>query len=327
MVKTAKLLNEVYDRLQDEEAIVYAIGAMQPIDPEYSAFCFFDCQRVQRTIGPAAGKAGIPTAFRYQGSITNDTHIKAHSDIDLLVIDMNFTTLESPQKTTTLYIGNSVEDLRTLRNLSVEAVKTGLPEVDVNPSGAFSVSLSGGGLQQVINLLFANWYNTNDYITHQQEKFRGLNMLDSDQARRVLKFPFLHNALIEEKDDHSNGSIRKLVRLLKSLLYDAKEKYGLSGYDITSLIWNMPEKNLAYGHGQELQLIHSAYDYLIYLLTNEAYRNNLKVPDGTRTVFGLDGATKNQLRVTSNHLGLLSKDIKQAIQRSSRDLAGVRIEY
>jgi len=226
MVKTAKLLNEAYDHLQDDEAITYAIGAMQPIDPEYTAVSFSESRRVQKTIGPAAGIAGIPTDFRYQGSVTNDTHIKAHSDIDILVINMNFTTLEPPQKAAIPYKENPVEELRSLRNLSVEAVKTGFPEVDVNTSGALSVSLSGGGLQQDIDLMFANWYNTNDYANHQQEMYRGINALDIDKAMRVLNFPFLHNAFIEEKDDRSNGSTRKLIRLLKSLLYDAEEGHG-----------------------------------------------------------------------------------------------------
>jgi hypothetical protein len=327
LIHSAQLRYEVYDRLQDDESICYAIGSMQPIDPDYTAAFFAESLLIQNVIQPAVGIAGIPTEVRFQGSLTNDTHVEVSCDMEILVIDTNFTTLEPPQKAVIPYEENPVEDLRALRELSIKAVESGFPEIKMDTSEALSVLLSGGGLRREIRLLFANWYNTNEYATRQDESFRGLNMLDIHQAKRVFKSPFIHNALIEEKDQRSKGSIRKLIRLLKSLLVDAEEKNGLSGYDLSSLIWNMPERNLSYGPGRELQLINSAYDYLIYVLTNERYRNNLKVPDGTRAIFPPDGATKNQLLVTSNLLGGLWKDILRTLQRTSRNLADVLIDY
>ncbi len=35
--------------------------------------------------------------FRYRGSVSNNTHIKAHSDIDILTIHLGFTPLSHPK--------------------------------------------------------------------------------------------------------------------------------------------------------------------------------------------------------------------------------------
>jgi hypothetical protein len=327
LILTAPLLNEVYDRIEDDEVIRYAIGAMQPLEPEYQAGYLSESRLIQNHLRPKAARAGIPVDFLWQGSLTNDTHISFSSDLEILVIDGNFTTLEPPQKAIIPYTENPVEELRSLRNLALESVKAAWPEAEMDTSDPFRILCAGGGLKREIRLYFANWYHSNVYITHREEKFRGLNILDNHKDRRVCRFPFLHNALIEEKDALSKGSLKKMVRLLKSLLDDGEERYGLPGYHLSSLIWNMPERNLAYGRGQELQLIQSAYDYLIYVLTNERYRNNLKVPDGTANIFDPEGATKNQLQITSKLLGGLAKDILQVLQRSSRTLAQVHIDY
>jgi hypothetical protein len=326
-IKTDKEPREVYDLLKDEEDIVYTIGTMQPLDREQTAVYFSESRRLQQIIGYAAGIAGIATAFRYHGPILTDTHISFRSDFELLVINMNFITLESPQKAAIPFGESPLDSLRILRNLSIEAIKTTLPECEVDTSDAISVKLSGEGMARDIQLIFANWFNTNEYVKSRQEKYRGLTILDSEGNRRRLSLPFFHNSLIAEKDERSGGAARKLIRLINSLLFDAGEKNGLSDYDIASLIWNMPERNLSYGHGQEIQLVNSGYDYLIYVLTNEAYRTNLMVPNGTRRLFDSDGATKNQLKVTTNHLGVLVKDINQALHRSSRDLATALIAY
>jgi hypothetical protein len=142
-----------------------------------------------------------------------------------------------------------------------------------------------------------------------------------------MNLPFLHNAYINNKDSKVNGSLRKAIRLLKSLLYDADDTNGLSSYDIASLIWNAPDRLLAYDHGQELQLIQSIQGYLLNVDQNENYRNSIKVPNNTRLIFCSEGATVAELRVVIRHLASLIHEIEMGLQRSFKKLAEARVEY
>lgn len=327
MVKTAMLRNEAYNRIRDDDAVKYAIGAMQPIDPEYTAVSFSESKRVEEYISPAMAAQGVSILFRYQGSVTNDTHIKAYSDIDTIIMHGDFYDLEPPQKPAFPYQGNPLEDLRSLRRISTQTVTSTFPGVIVDASGARSVALSGGSLRREIDLVFANWYNSNAYAQYQTEEWRGIKVLDNDLGDRIKNFPFLHNARIEEKDQRVNGSARKMIRLLKSLQYDANEQAGMSSYDICSLVWNAPDRMLGYPRGQELQLIQSIYEYMIYVDRDANYRNSLMVPNDTRALFCADGASSSKLKITILHLASLLEDIQKGLQRSFRRLAEARVEY
>jgi len=97
--EATKRNNEVYSRLNESESIKYAIGSMQPIDPEYTQNTYKEGDRVKSHLNDKLPDRGINPDFRYQGSVTSDTHIKSHSDIDLLVIHDAFIGLSTLVKT------------------------------------------------------------------------------------------------------------------------------------------------------------------------------------------------------------------------------------
>src|SRR5579863_5137093 len=83
-------LREVYDRISEDESVRYAIGAMQPIDDEYTKNTYEEGNRVKAQLDKALNQPRQTAEFEYQGSVTNNTHIKAHSDIDLLALHAYF---------------------------------------------------------------------------------------------------------------------------------------------------------------------------------------------------------------------------------------------
>ena len=79
--------NEVYKRLTSEDsAIQYGIGAMQPIDPDYTRATIEERGRVESQLRQGFLRAGMAVSFDYQGSVTNDTHIRAYSDVEARII-------------------------------------------------------------------------------------------------------------------------------------------------------------------------------------------------------------------------------------------------
>jgi len=195
-VVTAKLINEAYRHIAQSESVRYVIGAMQPIDPEYTRNTYVQGERVEKQL---AGNLAEKCEYRYQGSVTNDTHIRAKSDLDLLAIVYKFYSLEPPQTPSSPYQGDPVQDLIDLRNDVVKCLTKAFPEASVDTSSSKCITLSGGSLTRKIDVVPSNWYNTMDYSKHKTEMYRGVQILNAKERTRIENTPFLHNAWIDIK--------------------------------------------------------------------------------------------------------------------------------
>lgn len=322
-VAEAKLLNEAYRSINQSESVRYAIGAMQPIDPEYTKNTFSQGDRVRNQL---ENRLEEKCEYKYQGSVTNDTHIKARSDIDLLVLVDKFFTLEKPQVPSSPYKGNPIQDLLALRNEAESSLIQAFPQAEIDTSGSKSITVEGGSLTRKIDVVPSNWYNTNKYAETGNEIYRGVQILDTSGPSRLKNTPFLHNAWIDYKDSETNEGFRKACRLMKSLKYDT-DNIDLSSYDIVSIAFNMPNQSLSIQRGSELVLLASCLDYCRSLHSDPTLRDSINVPDGHRKVFASGYATEEGLRQLVAELEALSNDVLRENQRSFAKLAEARIEY
>jgi hypothetical protein len=321
-------LNEVYNRLSTEDtAVQYAIGAMQPIDPDYTARTIEERNRVEKQLSDGFAASGLRVDFDYQGSVTNDTHIRAHSDVDLLTVESRFLVVQPPNKPTTYYQGDCVADLRQIRRVSAQKLKSAYPTAKVDESGSKAINISGGSLMRKIDVIASNWWHTVEYRSDPQKHWLGIEVLDNEYGVRIPNKPFLHNKRIQDKDSVTNGGQRKLIRLLKSLKYDSDDKIDLSSYDIAGIVFNMSEDQLLSQPGNDLILIRNCHTYLVVLETVESIRLSISVPNETRKVFCSDGASLAGLTQMRTALGVLIYEIEQGLGRSFRKLAEARIRY
>ncbi len=178
--------------------------------------------RVKNQLAKAFSRNGFECDFEYQGSVTCDLHIKSHSDIDLLSVTQKYVTLESPQKAYYPYQGNPISDLNEIRDTGVDALVAAFPKAEVDGTGSKSISIEGGSLKRKIDVVPANWFDTNEYSRTKAKRFRAIQVLDRKSGLRVKNMPFMHNYLINEKDKVVHGGLRKVVRLMKSLKYDSE---------------------------------------------------------------------------------------------------------
>ena len=321
-------VNEVYARLAEDDAIRYAIGAMQPIDPAYTERTYEEGLRVQAHLDPGLRGAGLPATFEFQGSVTSDTHILAHSDIDLIALDDRSTCLEPVQHNPYPYHGDPVADLRQQRSQSVRILNAAFPQVTIDQSGPRALSLTGGSLRRKVDVVSANWWDTLAYAQSGQKTDRGIQVLDANQGVRVPNKPFLHNALIDLRDRQTNGHVRKVIRLLKSLKYDADTSVPMSSYDIASIVYRMPDRYLVTPAGFDLQLVSNAEQFLRLLLSDPTMCASLLVPNEMRPIFGApEGATETGLRRLHEEVARLLQEIHSGMQRSFRKLEEARIPY
>ncbi len=323
----ASPIYEVYSKLgQEGSAVRYAVGAMARIDPKYTEITYEEGNRVRDQLDRALLAADAACEFEYQGSVTNDTHIKSYSDIDLLAITCRFWTLEPPQKPSSSYDGDPVEDLKLIRSTSGKCLREAFPAADVDESGGKSINICGGSLCRKIDVVPANWYDTNAYAQSQAKRDRAIQVLNVNTGERSKNTPFLHNYLIDVRDRRAVGGLRKVIRLMKSLKYDS-ESISLSSYDLVAIAYSMPEHQLRTIAGEEIALLARLKNYLDRLALDADLRTELSVPDESRKVFADGHATIEGL----DELRVEVDDLVEAVcsnrQKSFAALAEARVTY
>lgn len=326
LIKSANVY-EVYDRIAEDESVKYAVGAMQPIEPEYTAATFAEGDRVKNQLDRILNPNGKSADFAYQGSVTSDTHIKAYSDIDLLTLLTKFHFIEPPGVPSFPYQGVPLEDADGMRETAAENLKTCYPTVDVDNEPGKCISLSGGSLRREVDVVVASWWDTVEYQQSYKQVDRGVMIYDSESYSWVKNKPFRHNDLLDAKDRRTAGNLRKVIRLLKSLKYDADTEVKVSSYDICSLAYRMPDDFLAANRGQELLLIRNIGQYLDYVEANASYRDLLMVPNEMRKIFCADGGSIEGLRQLNKEVKDLTRDIELGLRRSFKKLADARVSY
>lgn len=258
----------------------YMMAAMAEIDPKYTQRLIEQGDRIQNSLD----KDIMDVSYRRQGSVTNNTHIRSNSDVDLLVITKKFYSVEPPNKPLHPYNGDAKQDILHLRSQCVDSLRNRYPETMVDNTGSYSVAIEGGSLFCKVDVVPSNWCDSVRYIDYGHEFFRGIRVLDKDTLEYSINYPFLNNELLDAKDREHSGKLRRTIRLLKNIKADADEDIALSSYDICSLIYRISADTFTYNDG----VMNTAFQVISGLkkvIDNAAYREGLLVIDGSRKIF------------------------------------------
>jgi hypothetical protein len=303
--KTAALF-ERYNTLQELDDVKYLLGSMEPMDPDYTRVTLSEAERVHKYLEAFSN-------IRLQGSVTTNTHIRYFSDVDILCITKDFTTWEGPMPSTiNLFTGNTVDTLKALRARCKTTIRTEFPAVTIEDKDR-ALGLSGGSLRRKVDIVIANWYETLTYVTTQQERDRGIQVLDVAVPKRVLNKPFLHQYLLLQKNGETSDGQNRAIRLLKTLKMDASSEIDISSYDICSLVWNMERRLLPGDVTQSFILASNVASALLQWIRNEPALNALVVPNQTRRVIdSQEGTSLVAVRALWYELYLLLERITKA---------------
>lgn len=292
-----------------QEAKEYISESMTAVDADYTQRTFEESERIQKQIAEACSTNSIEVTFRNQGSVTNDTHIKFFSDIDLLVITEKFITLKSPLEPTNPYSGDPLQDLKNLRKIIEDRLTSSFYEAKVDKTGTKAVRISGGSLKRDIDVIAANWFDTQEYRNSgKNEQLRGVNVLDLASTVRLTNFPFLHNREIDQKDKATGGALRKIIRFVKAARYDADTTIKVSSYDIASLCYHLDSSELIARRSDNIRLTAMMLEFSNKLANDSQIGQNLYVPNKTRLLFGADGIKADQLKLLNEEIaGILAQ--------------------
>jgi hypothetical protein len=285
MQKNAAIQNEIIKALTGigDDFISYIIKTMEPIETSHTQKVQMQGYEIKEYI---KNFTDDPIDFEFQGSVTNNTHVKAHSDIDLLVLLSSFRTLEPPLQPIFPYLGNPMKDLKNHRLLCEKACKRfqirsllNGRKVNLDLEASKAIALSGSGLHCKVDVVPAHWHL---FSRKETLEYKGVFVFDKNKNIKIKNTPFLHNLKIQEKDESSNGKARELMRLLKSIKYDSDQKLKISSYDLVSLIYHMPNNMFC---EDKIQLAKNGLSYIRDLEKNFDVACSLEVPDQSRTIF------------------------------------------
>lgn len=302
------ILSESFRKSALGDSIKYTLESMREIDQDYTANTYIASEKVANNIEKGLSKIPIEVVFRNQGSVETNTHIKLHSDIDLLVILQTFETLERPQVPSNPYIGDPLRDLKQLREETFNTLNDIYDQVD--NSNAKAIKVFPTQPKRKVDVVSANWYNSNDYVNNgRQEVHRGIQIYNRDAHSRSIDFPFLHIQIVNAKDPLTNGNYKRLIRLLKTLREDADYEIKLNSFEITSLLFDIPDHKINKSEANQLMLLPEASNQLNKLITNTEYRNNLLSPNKKEKVFP-DESVVIELKKMKKEVDDLMEDIK-----------------
>lgn len=276
------------------QELSYLVDAMQPIDEEFTRNTFAEADRVKDQINTNL-PGHYQVQFDYQGSVTSDTHIRIHSDIDLLAMHGGFVSRDDGVPLTNPYTGNVLNDLLSMRTACATVLRAKFPAVSVDDKPGKSIVMEGGSLARKIDVVIGNWWDTELWKQYSVKMARGIQIVDSKVPTTIRNKPFWHNYEIDKKDRETRG-LRKVIRLLKTLKYDADPELNISSYDIAALAWNMDPTALNVRPDAYIPLATNARDELKRFIDNGQIRNGLMVPNGTRLVFTSGAATLESLK-------------------------------
>lgn len=314
-------LEESYQKRGTKIASTYALGAMQQVDPEYTAKSYEEGDRVRNQLEKAlAGE--IPVEFDYQGSVPLNIHIKGVSDIDLLLVRTVFVVIDKngPRANThySPWTGDSGESLLSqLRSRAEQILVNAFPEANVDVAGSKAITISGGSLRREVDVIPSHWYDNAEYQQSLLKKDRGIFIYLKKENDRTLNYPFLHMHQIQSKDDVTLGNTKKIIRLLKTLVadYDEGAPIELSSYDIASLVWHFENAPLLVHNWNELALLWVTKANLDSMVANENQTKDLITPDGTRKIIDKEAKFLSLIR--------LRNEVNDLVVEVANELSGL----
>lgn len=313
-----------------KNALQYIRRAMHGVEPEYTERTKEAGKRVKENLENKLSNK----SYRYQGSVMTNTHIKAYSDIDLLVIEEKFFSysrqrieevlskssysekhlfklkevIESPP-----YIGDALEDLRVLR-LNCEDVLTGI-YLNTNINEAKCIKVVHTGLGRKIDVVIANWYHNVEYILNSEDTYKAIQVYDKHKHKKgKVDYPFLSIDRINTKGSETNGRLKKMIRFLKTVKGDSAIDITLTSFDINAICYDI-DVNI-YKYKSYYELLPIIYIQIDKVINDFSYRYNLKSVDGYEYIFRQeDGVSVNnekveELKKLQNEVILIIQDIE-----------------
>jgi hypothetical protein len=136
-----------------------------------------------------------------------------------------------------------------------------------------------------VDIVTAGWYDdVNSIINDRSLTYRGIQVYDKiANIRCAADYPFLSIERINTKSANTGGRLKRMIRFLKNIKADSKQKIDLSSFDINAICYNI-DVNL-YKDLHYLNLVTIVFHQLYMIAYDESYANSITSVDGKEYIF------------------------------------------
>lgn len=305
-------LSKGFDSYDMPENLKYLMESMRPIDKKYNDITLQASDNVQNHLERELN-LHFSRDYRTQGSVICNTNIQLHSDIDLLNIIARYAYLPPNIPPPNPYTESDPQiDIEQLRDQATKIMKSKYDEVDTK--GAKSIWIYNKNLRRKVDIVFAYWYNSEQYLQHGSEYYRGVQLYDFfAKEKQNADFPFANIQNVNHKGDSTNDGSRRGIRLLKNLKADSDQKIELNSFQLTTIVHNIENARLQYSLGSEWQIGKVVSEEMNTLIEIPTYRKKIKSPNGTEYPF-LQDSTVAEIKKLKADLDELLMDTAKEVQ-------------
>lgn len=286
----------------------YLIESMMPIEKTFAQRTIEAATNVQNHLENAYS-LHFGRAYRRQGSVETNTNIRIYSDVDLLnIINRYYFLAPSLPNPDPYRDSDPDEDIKEMRKQALKILKGIYDEVD--DSNEKCISILNKNLKIWVDVVFAYWYNTEDYERFKSEYYRGVKI---KSRSATPDFPFAHISRVQDKGDLTQDGSRRGIRLLKTLKEDSETKIHLvKSFHLTTVVHSIDNTYLFYQPGNDINIAQAISDKLYRIINDPEYRKSIKSPNGCEQPLTNDELVK-ELRLIKADLDDLIFDAKSEI--------------
>jgi hypothetical protein len=286
------------------DVLYYVRLAMNGVEPAYTQKSKDAGKFVEKHL-IAGGIEDV--VFEYQGSVMTNTHIKGHSDIDLLAISEKFysrallevngilsdytkkqqyypTQINQlvAEQNVPIYQGTSKDDLRKLR-IDSENILTGVYSI-IEKGKPKSIKITNTNLKRDVDIVIANWYDDIRSIVNYKGQYRGIQIYNKDLHNvGEPDYPFLSIKRINDRSTETGGRLKKMIRFLKNLNAKSTLTKGLNSFEFNAICYDIATikyESLAY-----YDLVYVIYQQISSICSSQLISDSLMSVDGSEPIF------------------------------------------
>lgn len=257
--------------ITEENWLNYAIEALQETSETATNLFKFTAQEILGELKHELILKGIYIEYHIIGGVACNTHINHNETIDILILVNESTGEES-------YKNPSNEDLILIRDFSKRFLQNKFPKALIDDSQPLAINQSIPSKPCNFCYYFGFW-QTKTAAFGNFPPPNSVQLLNGHTCKLIESDPFTFVSEIDKKDNLNNGNVKNLIRILKNLKADAEESISLTGYQISSIIYNMEEYSLAKSPGQLLFLLLEVSLYLKRIIDSPYLSNSLRTPE------------------------------------------------
>lgn len=303
--KSEPIISDAFSHRGYPNALRYALESMVEIDHSYSYKVFSITKKIQDSIEAGLAKAPVKINFRYDGPIQTDTHITLFGDVTLLALIEPQT--DKPWQEIQFLIREIISMMKGLKFVQ----KSGF-------SNQHEIAVLTEKPSCRVNIQPAIWINNRSFNETRREIERGICEFRFGEKTKRNYLPFKSIARINAKDDRTNGGLKRMIRLLRTLQSDSETPIHLEAHEINAIVYDIPERQLKFSPNQSLSLLSVVSAQLTRLCSDKKYYEALRAPSEQEIVFGSKPKQKEVEKLKSR-LDNLMNDLHGILRRESKD--------